>query len=135
MGAYVHTLRGLPEQELMVSSDEQFSVLRNGVADPVNTFRWCWSCKLWRPPKVSHCPECKRCFWRFDHHCFLVGNCVAVRNHSFFALFLLSGVVGWVASIVAVASRLAAHSELSFLSVWWPPRIMQFPLYMSIIYI
>lgn len=133
--AFAASLRALPAEKLSVLGDEQFSVLRSGVADPVNTFRWCGSCRLWRPPNVSHCPECKRCFWRFDHHCFMMGNCIAARNHRFFTLFLVSGCIGWVTSIVAVVLHLRAHSELASVELWWPPRLAQVPLYCSVVYV
>eukprot|EP00927_Polykrikos_kofoidii_P031567 TRINITY_DN27122_c0_g1_i1.p1 TRINITY_DN27122_c0_g1~~TRINITY_DN27122_c0_g1_i1.p1 ORF type:complete len:425 (+),score=39.07 TRINITY_DN27122_c0_g1_i1:211-1485(+) len=68
----------------------------------LENFRWCRSCELWKPMHVSHCSECKRCFWRFDHHCAAVGNCVANRNHRFFALTILSGAVAWTSGSVAL---------------------------------
>ena len=52
------------------------------------TFTWCRSCELWRPPKSHHCSDCGHCVLGFDHHCPFVNNCVGVRNHGYFMGFL-----------------------------------------------
>ena len=56
--------------------------------------RYCQTCRIWRPDGASHCSRCGYCFRRFDHHCGVIGTCVARDNHRFFASFLMSGAVG-----------------------------------------
>jgi len=51
-------------------------------------YRWCRTCKIIRPPRSSHCPDCDNCVLRYDHHCPFVNNCVGQRNYHFFFGFV-----------------------------------------------
>ena len=69
--------------------------------------KWCSTCRIWRPPRASHCTECNVCVERFDHHCPWMGQCIGKRNYRYF--------LGFVASVTALCVYTALASLVVFL--------------------
>ncbi|KAL7747513.1 DHHC palmitoyltransferase-like protein [Sorochytrium milnesiophthora] len=70
--------------------DTEHSALWVGMTIDQLPPRSCPVCDINRMPVRSrHCNKCRRCVHRFDHHCFLIGNCVGQANHRLFVAMLL----------------------------------------------
>lgn len=50
----------------------------------------CWTCGVERPLRSKHCPYCRRCVHRLDHHCPAVGNCIGQGNQRSFYAYLVA---------------------------------------------
>ena len=54
----------------------------------IDPLQLCPTCKIVKTPRSKHCNICDCCVERFDHHCPWINNCVGVKNHNYFLIFL-----------------------------------------------
>ncbi|KAI8324466.1 hypothetical protein GQ54DRAFT_296150 [Martensiomyces pterosporus] len=52
--------------------------------------KYCETCRIYRPPRASHCKYCDNCVENEDHHCIWLNNCIGRRNYRYFYSFLFS---------------------------------------------
>ncbi|CAO1636841.1 unnamed protein product [Parajaminaea phylloscopi] len=83
------------------------------------TVKWCETCKVYRPPRSSHCRVCDNCVEGIDHHCTFLNTCIARRNYVSFFAFLLYAIASSCLGIAMCAvhlHRLTLPSETSTLA-------------------
>ncbi|EDL43228.1 DHHC zinc finger domain containing protein [Plasmodium vivax] len=48
----------------------------------------CSTCQMLKPARSKHCKYCLSCISRYDHHCFLLNNCIGGYNSSYYLAFI-----------------------------------------------
>ncbi|CAO3648506.1 unnamed protein product [Cunninghamella echinulata] len=74
-----------------LSFDEQREIIMN-LADEykLDQRHFCITCMAKKPLRSKHCKRCGRCVAKFDHHCPWIFNCIGLKNHRYFIMFLIS---------------------------------------------
>ena len=62
---------------------------------------YCHACNMLRPNKrTHHCVECNHCVLDRDHHCFVLGGCVGLKNQVYFIVFLFYAALGAICTVI-----------------------------------
>ena len=74
-----------------LSSSLRVELAANARHHPAIELSPCAVCGVQRPKGSHHCRTCDLCTCDFDHHCGILGVCIARGNHAAFIRLLLSG--------------------------------------------
>ena len=71
----------------------------------------CPECETIRTNRSRHCIICHQCVDRYDHHCPWINNCVGVRNHNIFIVYLIFQFATLVVSIQQTVQLLMIYYQ------------------------
>lgn len=74
------------------------------VIDPLHL---CPECFVIKTPRSRHCSVCNKCVERYDHHCPWINNCVGIKNHRDFMLFITFTLLSILGAFVGCIFELA----------------------------
>lgn len=101
------------------------------INNQVVKLKFCFTCKIFRPPRASHCSLCDNCVERFDHHCPWIGNCVGKRNYRYFYMFIVSLAFLCVFVFACVITHLvlckSQTNVFTTISMQCPVNLLHFP--------
>lgn len=108
--------------------------------------KYCRTCRIWRPPRASHCSICEACVMTHDHHCIWINNCVGQRNYRYFVTFLISGTLASIFLLANCAIHLARRRRsisdmpipititliiYASLAIWYPLILLAYHVFMT----
>ena len=80
----------------------------------------CPECKVIRTSRSRHCILCKKCVDRYDHHCPWVDNCIGIKNHNIFLVYLIFQLFTLIATIVYSIFVGMMFSKFPTYVIWKP---------------
>lgn len=121
---------------------------RRIIIDGVETKQKCCRiCKIFRPPRSSHCAVCDNCVDKFDHHCPWIGQCIGLRNCRLYLLLIslalafhvytftfsvrrirvnLDATSAGIFSLLRKMPEMFALAAFSFMAIWFLACLLPF---------
>lgn len=81
----------LPRPEISKGEEEEIVIRINSNSEDSQDFppRFCLVCNVDQPVRARHCGSCKKCVYKWDHHCTWLGNCIGEKNYLGYFLYLV----------------------------------------------
>jgi hypothetical protein len=77
----------------------------------------CKKCMIKRDDQAGHCPECGKCIYKRDLHCYWLGNCIGYSNQKLYVIYLILLVVHFTGLLSMLYRRLHAY-ECRMSKLW-----------------